>query len=108
MGIPGPVVDTKLGEESRIALEGSHETGNFVGLLDQNADWGGAGSIGESKVAVETLDLGDGIVAVENAAVAADFAGSAAEVEKEVAAAPVGFELEASTKECRWGEHSGY
>ena len=55
-------------------------------------------------------DLGDGVVAAaaENAAVAVDSADSAVEVEREVAAAPVGSELDVLTKECRLDEHSAY
>ena len=111
MGIPGPVEDTKPEEESRMALEDNHEAGTLVDLLGQTADWGGEGNIGGSTVAVEILgDLGDLMVVVvaEDAAVAVDSAGSAVEVEREVAAAPVGLELEASTKGCRWDEHSAY
>ena len=109
VGIPGLVEDTKPGEESRMASEGNHEAGTLVGLLDQNADWVGEGNIGESNVAVEILgDLEDEVVVAENAAVAVDSAGSAVEVEREVAAAPVGSELDALTKECRLDEHSAY
>ena len=108
--IPGLVEDTKPEEESRMASEGNHEAGTLVGLLDQTADWVGEGNTGESTVAVEILgDLGDEVVVVaENAAVAVDSAGSAVEVEREVAAAPVGSELDALTKECRLDEHSVY
>ena len=111
VGIPGLAEDTKPGEESRMASEGNHEAGALVGLLDQTADWVGEGNTGESTVAVEILgDLGDEVVAVvaENAAVAVDSADSAVEVEREVAAAPVGSELDALTKECRLDEHSAY
>ena len=114
VGIPGLAEDTKPGEESRMASEGNHEAGTLVGLLDQTAGWVGEGNIGESTVAVEILgDLGDEVVVVvavvaEDAAVAVDSAGSAVEVEKEVAAAPVGSELDALTKECRLDEHSVY
>ena len=110
-GIPGLARDTKPGEESRMAWEGNHEAETLVGLLDQTADWVGEGNIGESTVAVEILgDLGDGVVAAaaENAAVAVDSADFAVEVEREVAAAPVGSELDVLTKECRLDEHSAY
>ena len=112
MGIPGLAEDTKPGEESRMAPEGNHEAETLVGLLDQTAGWVGEGSIGESTVAVEILgDLGDeeeeeevAAAAAGNAAVGS--AGSAVEVEREVAPAAVGFELDALTKECRLDEHS--
>ena len=112
VGIPGLAGDTKPGEESRMTSEGNREAGTLVDLLDQIADWVAEGNIGENTVAVEILEgLGDEVVVVvvdENAAVAVDSAGSAVEVEREVAAAPVGSELDALTKECRLDEHSVY
>ena len=112
--IPGPVEDTNPVEESCMALEGNHEAGTLAGLRAQNVDLAGEGSIGESTVAVETLgDLADGVVVAESAAAAAvvDSAGSAGfggEVARDVAAAPVGSELAALTKECQSGVHSAY
>lgn len=112
--IPGRVEDTNPVEESCMALEGNHEAGNLAGLRAQNVGLVGEGSTGESTVAVETLgDLADGVVVAESAAAAAaavvDSAGSAGfggEVARDVAAAPVGSELAALTKECRSGVHS--
>lgn len=110
--IPGRVEDTNPVEESCMALEGNHEAGNLAGLQAQNVGLMGEGSIGESTVAVETLgDLADGVVVAESAAAAGvvDSAGSAGfggEVARDVAAAPVGSELAALTKECRSGVHS--
>ena len=108
MEILGPVEDTNRVEESRMALEGSHEAENLAGLRAHIADSVGAGSIGESTVAVETsVDPADEVVVVaaETAVVVlADSAGFAVEVEEEAAAA--GPELAAWTKEGRLGEHS--
>lgn len=109
--IPGPVEDTNPVEESHMELEGKREVGNLGDLLDQNADWVGEGSTGESTVAVGTLvDLAEEVVGAETAAagVAVDSAGSAGEVEREVAAAPVGSERATWMKEYRSGEHSTY
>ena len=110
-GILGPVEDTNPAEESHMALERNHEVGNLVGRRDQNADSVGEGSIGESTVAVETSgDLADEVLVAEAAAAvavdSADSADFAGEVEREAAAAPVGSELAASTKECRSGGRS--
>lgn len=109
--IPGPVEDTSPVEESHMELEGNYEVGNLGDLLDQNADSVGEGSIGESIVAVGTLvDLAEEVVGAETAAagVAVDSAGSAGELEREVAAAPVGFEPATRMKKYRSGEHSTY
>lgn len=115
-GTPGPVEDTSLVEGSRMALEDNHEAGNLAGLQGQNAGSVGEDSIGESTVAVETwVDLAGEVAVAENAAavdvavdVAVDFAGPAGGFEREVAAAAVGSELAASTKECWAGERSAY
>ena len=110
--IPGRAEDTNPVEESCLAVEGNHEAGHLAGLRAQNVDLVGEGSIGESTVAVETLgDLADGVVVAESAAAAAvvDSAGSAGfggDVARDVAAAPVGSELAALTKEWRSGVHS--
>ena len=56
VGIPGRMGDTNQVEESRMALEDSHEAGILVGLQDQNADSVGEGSMMENTVAVETLE----------------------------------------------------
>lgn len=109
--IPGPVEDTNPVEESHMELEGNHEVGTLGDLLDQNADSVGESSIGESTVAVGTLvDLAEEVVGAETAAavIAVDSAGSAGEVEREVAAAPVGSEPATWMKEYRSGEHSTY
>lgn len=106
VGIPGPVEDTNPVEESRTALEGSHEEGSLAGLQGQSADLVGEGNIGESTVAVETsVALADELVAVEIVAVV-DFAGSAGWVERELAAVVVGSELVVLTTECRLDERS--
>ena len=91
-----------------MALERNHEVGNLVGPRDQNADSVGEGSTGESTVAVETSGgLADEVLVAEAAAaVAVDSADSAGEAEREAAAAPVGSEIAASTKECRSGGRS--
>ena len=56
VGIPGRMEDTNRVEESRMALEDSHEAGNLASLQDQNADSVGEGSMMESTVAVETSE----------------------------------------------------
>lgn len=109
VGSPGLVEDTNPVEESRTAVEGSHEEGTLAGLRGQNAGLVGEGSIGESTVAAETsVGLAGEVVVVGTVAAAAAVgsAGSAGEVETEVAAVAVGFELEELTKECRLGERS--
>ena len=109
--IPGPVEDTNPVEESHMELEGNHGVENLADLRGRNADSVREGSIGESTVAVGTLeDLADEVVGAESAAagVAVDAADSAGEVERQVAAAPVGSEPATSMKECRSGEHSAY
>ncbi len=109
METPGPVEDTNPVEESRMALEGSHEAGNLAVLLGQNAGSVGKGSMGESTVAVETSEaLADEVVVAETAAaaVAVDSAGPAEKVGRGFAAAPVDSEFVAPTTECRLGEHS--
>lgn len=104
VGTPDPVEDTSPVEESRMALEGSHEVGTLAGLRGQNADSVGEGSIGESTVAVETLvDLAEEVVVAETAAAdaaavdSADYADSAEEVETEVAVAAARSELAVMT-----------
>ena len=88
----GPGEDTSPAEGSRRALEGRHEAGTLAGLQGQIADSVEWGSIGESTVAAETsVDLADEVVAETAAAAAAavdfaDSAGSAVEVEIELAA----------------------
>lgn len=106
MGIPDPVEDTNLVEESRTALEGSHEEGTLAGLRGQSADLVGEGSIGESTVAAETsVGLAEEVVVVGTVA-AVEVAGFAGKVEREIAAVAVGSELVTLMKECRSDERS--